>query len=439
MRADDTPVPGPRPAADAPGLGRGTLPGVSRQPAPGIRSAPGTFGRQLRTAEILAIGSELTAGETRDTNGGELAASLAEAGVATVRIAALPDDMAIVSAALAGALAEVDLVVTTGGLGPTPDDLTREAIAAVVGEQPVVDPGLEAWLREMFERRGIPFPALNRKQAWLIPSATAIPNAGGTAPGWWVDRPDGRVLVALPGPPREMRPLWHQWVMPRLAERGLGDGRVARTLRTTGIGESQVVELLGEALLRGSNPTVATYARAEAVDVRVSAVDEISPAAGGGLAAEAIVDATLAVIRKALGRHIWAEGTTTWSEALSAALMARRWTLATEEAGTRGALVGLLAEVDGLRAAHVLEAGTETDAASGLEGRARAVAAAAGTEVGLALAVAPAGADTIARIAIASPAGTRFVERRVFLQGAPGRLRAGLAAAAALLEAITAG
>jgi len=431
--------PGLGPATDAPGLGRGTLPGVSRQPAPGIRSAPGTFGRQLRTAEILAIGSELTAGETRDTNGGELAASLAEAGVATVRIAALPDDMAIVSAALAGALAEVDLVVTTGGLGPTPDDLTREAIAAVVGEQPVVDPGLEAWLREMFERRGIPFPALNRKQAWLIPSATAIPNAGGTAPGWWVDRPDGRVLVALPGPPREMRPLWHRWVMPRLAERGLGDGRVARTLRTTGIGESQVVELLGEALLRGSNPTVATYARAEAVDVRVSAVDEISPAAGGGLAAEAIVDATLAKIRKALGRHIWAEGTTTWSEALSAALTARRWTLATEEAGTRGALVGLLAEVDGLRAAHVLDAGTETDAAGGLEGRARAVAAAAGTEVGLSLAVVPAGADTIARIAIASPAGTRFVERRVFLQGAPGRLRAGLAAAAALLEAITAG
>ena len=430
---------GPRPTADAPGLGSGTLPGVSRQPVPGIQAAPGTSGRRLRTAEILAVGSELTVGETRDTNGGELAASLAEAGVATVRISALPDDMAIVSAALVAALAGADLVVTTGGLGPTPDDLTREAIAAVVGEQPVVDPGLEAWLREMFERRGIPFPALNRKQAWLIPSATAIPNAGGTAPGWWVNRPDGRLLVALPGPPREMRPLWHQWVMPRLAERGLGDGRVARTLRTTGIGESQVVELLGEALLRGTNPTVATYARAEAVDVRVSAVDGESPAAGGGLSAGAIVDATLAEFRKALGRHIWAEGTTTWSEAVSAALAARHWTLATEEAGTRGALVGLLAEVDGLRAAHVLDPGTGTDAASDLGGRAREVAAAAGTEVGLALVVAPTGADTVARIAIASPEGTSFVERRVFLRGTPGRLRAGIAAAAALLEAVRAG
>ena len=410
---------------------------MARQPVPGILSPAGLFLRRLRTAEIVAIGSELTTGETRDTNGGELAASLAGAGVAIGRMAALPDDLAVVSAALVQALSGADLVVTTGGLGPTPDDLTREAIAAVVGEEPVVDPGLEAWLREIFERRGIPFPALNRKQAWLIPSATAIPNAGGTAPGWWVDRPDGRVLVALPGPPREMRPLWHQWVLPRLSERGLGDARVARTLRTTGIGESQVVELLGEALLRGTNPVVATYARVEAVDVRISAVDEESPAAGGGLTAGAIVDATVASVRAALGRHIWAEGATTWSEAVSAALTARRWTLAIEEVGTRGALIGLLAEVDGLRSAHVLDSGTES--AGDPEGRARAVAAAAGAEVGVVLLVAPTGADTVARIAIASPAGTTLIERRVFLQGAPGRVRAGIAAAAALLEAVPAG
>lgn len=409
---------------------------MSPQPAPGIPTSDGPFRRRLRRAEILAVGSELTTGETRDTNGGELAASLAGAGVSIGRIVALPDDMTLVSDALVHAFAEADLVVTTGGLGPTPDDLTREAIAAVVGEQPVVDPGLESWLRDIFERRGIPFPVLNRKQAWLIPSATAIPNAGGTAPGWWVDRPDGRVLVALPGPPREMRPLWHQWVLPRLAERGLGDGRVARTLRTTGIGESQVAERLGEALLRGTNPIVATYARAEAVDVRVSAVDEESPTEGGGRTAGEIVDATVTDVRAALGRHVWAEGTTTWSQAVSAALTARRWTLAIEETGTRGTLVGLLVEADGIRDAHALDVGAETDSATDLEARARAVAAAAGADVGLVLVAAPRGADTVARIAIASPAGTSRVERRVFLQGSPGRLRAGLAAAAALLEAL---
>ena len=178
------------------------------------------------------------------------------------------------SAAFADALDEVDLVVSTGGLGPTPDDLTREAVAAAIGETPAIDPELEGWLRGLFDRRGMALPEVNLKQAWLIPSATGIPNANGTAPGWWVDRPDGRVVVLLPGPPREMRPMWTDWALPRLRERGLGDGRIAKTLRTYGIGESSVVERLGEPLFRTPNPVVATYARAEWLDIRISAVDE---------------------------------------------------------------------------------------------------------------------------------------------------------------------
>ena len=178
--------------------------------------------RPLRTAVLLAVGSELTAGETRDTNSGDLAGSLAEAGVEIAWMSALPDRLAALGAALSGALDAADLVITTGGLGPTPDDLTREAIAAAVGEQPAVDPALEGWLHHLFDRRGIPFPETNLKQAWLIPSSTAISNDRGTAPGWWVDRPDGRVIVALPGPPSEMRSMWDGWVLPRLRERGLG-------------------------------------------------------------------------------------------------------------------------------------------------------------------------------------------------------------------------
>jgi len=185
----------------------------------------------LQSAELLSIGTELTVGETRDTNAGDLARDLTSRGVVIGRVIALPDDLAAVTSAFGEALERARLVVSTGGLGPTPDDLTREAIAALVGETPAVDPALEAWLRQLFERRTMSFPDANLKQAWLIPSAQAIPNENGTAPGWWVSRPDGRVVVALPGPPREMRPMWDGWVVPRLLELGLGRPIASVTLR----------------------------------------------------------------------------------------------------------------------------------------------------------------------------------------------------------------
>src|SRR5690242_21931606 len=115
-------------------------------------------------------------------------------------MAAVPDDLDIVRRAFGDAASAADLVVSTGGLGPAPDDLPREAVAAAIGEEPVVDPELERWLRELWARRGIPFPAMNIKQAWLLPSATALPNPNGTAPGWLVRRADGGLIVALPGP-----------------------------------------------------------------------------------------------------------------------------------------------------------------------------------------------------------------------------------------------
>src|SRR5687768_4125720 len=227
--------------------------------------------RQIRSAVILAVGTELTTGVTRDTNSGELAAELTDLGVRVLRSSALPDDLASVTTAFRAALDDADLVVSTGGLGPTPDDLTREAIAAACGREPRVDPGLEKWLRGLFERRGIEMPESNRKQAWLIDGAAALPNKRGSAPGWYVDRPDGCVIVALPGPPREMRPIWHDEALPRLRGRELGVARVAQTLRLSGVGESVLVDLIGEKILRGQAPQVATYARGDAVDVVVSA------------------------------------------------------------------------------------------------------------------------------------------------------------------------
>ncbi len=389
-------------------------------------------GRRVRTAEILAVGSELTVGETRDTNGGELARALAGAGVSIHRIAALPDTLPLVCGALAEGLARSDLVVATGGLGPTPDDLTREAIAEVVGESPSIDPGLERWLRQLFERRRLPFAEANRKQAWLIPSAASIPNHNGTAPGWWVERPDGRLLLALPGPPREMRAMWREWVLPRLQARGLGQGRVVRTLRTTGIGESLVVDRLGEAFLRCPNPIVATYARADAVDVRISAVDEAPD--DGGRPALAVVDEADRTVRTTLAGHVWAEGEASWGDVLTDVLGRRGWHLAIVEAGTRGALGGLLADVPALRrsTSHSDEAAGAFMDWDALEAVASAAAVEAGAGVGLALAAVPEKGDMRAHVALVTPAVRLRRSRLVFLGGQQGRLRAAVFAASVL-------
>lgn len=391
--------------------------------------------RLLRTAELLSIGSELTVGETRDTNAGDLARDLTLRGVEVVRMTALPDDEPLVAATFRSALDRADLVVSTGGLGPTPDDLTREAIAAAVGETPAADPGIEAWLRGLYDRRGLPYPAANTKQAWLIPSATAIPNDGGTAPGWWVDRPDGRVVVALPGPPRELRPMWHDWVVPRLASRGIGTATTVLTLRLTGIGESAIADRLGPLLARDREPLVATYARADAVDIRISARDGDGSVEGDDSAA-ARVTATEAEIRTRLGEHVWATGSTTWAEAVRTELDRLGWRLASVEAGTRGAVTALLGEglADRLVLADVRVQATVTELPSLATG-ARAAAAA---EVGLAVLARPYRGDTAVTIVVALPGGVRRERRIAFLDGPQGRARAAINAAAVLLTALRA-
>jgi nicotinamide-nucleotide amidase len=393
--------------------------------------------RPVHTAELLAVGSELTTGETRDTNGGELARELALRGVAVRRISALPDDLALVTDAFVDALGGADLVVATGGLGPTPDDLTREAVAAAVGEVPAVDAGQERWLRDLFARRGMRLPEINLKQAWLIPSATAIPNPNGTAPGWWVDRPDGRAIVLLPGPPREMRPMWRDWVLPRLAARGLGDGRVVRTLRTYGIGESHVAELLGDALLRGRNPEVATYARADWLDIRVSAVDEHGPDGTVAHPATELLESTVAAIRTELEGFVRTEGDTSWADLVAAAAERAAVRFAVVETGTNGALGHLLGELPALaRAVAIRPDGAPDVAAWPIEDEAAATARDGGVGVGLALVAHTDGTQTLLRVAVAGPAlpAARSLDLRLFQHGAHGRFRAGVAAAAFLAE-----
>jgi nicotinamide-nucleotide amidase len=396
--------------------------------------------RPIHRAEILAVGSELTTGETRDTNGAELARGLSLEGVSVRRLILLPDELDLVTAAFAEALAAVDLVVASGGLGPTPDDLTREAVAAALGETLTVDPKEERRLRALFARRRVRFAETNLKQAWLIPPATAIPNPNGTAPGWWVDGPDGQVVVLLPGPPRELRPMWRDSVLPRLRERGLGEGRVVRTLRTYGIGESHVAEMLGDDLLRRANPVVATYARADWLDVRVSAVDDRAADGTVRRSAGEILGETVAAIRRVLAGHVLAEDETGWADLVEAACERRGVEVATVETGTYGALGDLLAEVPALARSIVLGPRSSLDVdAWPAEQEASSAAAAAGTALGIALAAHTDGKTrTVLRAAIAAPAAgwTRALDLRLFQHGPQGRFRAAVAAAAFLLEVL---
>ncbi len=372
----------------------------------------------IATAEMLAVGAELLVGETRDTNSGDIAGYLTSLGVEVVRMSQLPDDLEVVSRGIREALARADLVVTTGGLGPTPDDLTRESIAAALGEEPVVDPALEAWLRDLWAQRGLPFSNVNLKQAWLIPSAAALPNPNGTAPGWWVEGAAG-VIIAMPGPPRELRPMWRDHALPRLRARGLGVDRAAETLRLAGIGESMVVDLVGKELLEAGNPRMATYARPDFVDLRVSATAE------GGRVAEALVADAIASLSPRLDPYVFGRGDDDWRAVLGARLGERR--LATIEVGTGGYL-GLLLGASAFLVHAEQDVATDADAVT----LATDVRTRVGAEIGLAAVAHESGDDMRIDVGIDIEGETTQVSRTAFRGGEAGRRRSANAAAAEL-------
>jgi nicotinamide-nucleotide amidase len=222
-------------------------------------------------AEIISCGTELLLGHITDTNATYLAQSLASLGIDLYFISQVGDNQGRIVETLRRAWERSDLVIITGGLGPTEDDLARESISAMLGETMGVDAVLEAELRAMFAARNITMPERNIKQATLIPSAQALPNPRGTAPGWWVEK-DGHIIAAMPGVPREMYYMWENEVIPRLAP--FAGGLIfTRILRVWGLGESAVEERLGS-VIHSNNPTIATYAKSDAIDVRITAKAE---------------------------------------------------------------------------------------------------------------------------------------------------------------------
>src|ERR1700674_2608701 len=188
-------------------------------------------------AEILSIGTELLLGQIVDTNANYLAQQLPALGLDLFYVSQIGDNQQRLADAFRRGLERSDVIITSGGLGPTEDDLTREAIAAVMGEQLEIQPHLEAELRAFFARRGRSMPDPNVKQATTIPSGTYLPNPVGTAPGWWVERA-GKVIVSMPGVPHEMLKMWADQAEPRLARLISGGVIVSRILKLAGVGES---------------------------------------------------------------------------------------------------------------------------------------------------------------------------------------------------------
>ncbi len=283
-------------------------------------------------AELLSIGSELLAGETVDTNAAFLGAALARLGIPLRSIRALPDDRAVIAAAFAEARARVPLVVATGGLGPTHDDLTREGLADALGEELQPDPALEAHLRERFAAFGR-MPESNLRQALRIPSAEALANPIGSAPGWWVDRDDS-VAVLMPGVPAEMRRMWDEQIVPRLHPRFALRPVHAREVKTFGIGESALAELVGDLLESpGEGLESGIYAHDDGVHLRFWTRGD--PAA---------LEAPVARALSLLGDNVYGTDDDELEATVLAAL-ARHGvgTLSSVESGTGGALLAILA------------------------------------------------------------------------------------------------
>ena len=278
-------------------------------------------------AEIISIGTELLRGEITDTNAVYLASQLPLLGMEVQRITTSGDDIGKLAQILRQSFKRSSVVITTGGLGPTQDDLTREAIAKIIDEEMFTDAELVTGLKAHFVRMGREMPPSNLQQAMRIPSAASLPNPRGTAPGWWVEKND-KVIVVMPGPPREMLPMWQNEVVPRLKTRFPVATILSRTIKTFSIQEAKVGELL-QPYFEASNPTLGIYAKPDGIQVRL-----ISK----GTQAAQLLDIAEKGIKEKLAPYVWGIDSDTLENIIGNALVTRGMTLATAEHFTGGLL-----------------------------------------------------------------------------------------------------
>jgi len=291
--------------------------------------------------ELVSVGTELLLGQTVNTNAAVIGERLAEAGFDHYRQTVVGDNLGRVTEALRSALERAGAVIVTGGLGPTQDDLTREAIAAAIGRELRFSDEWAEELRRRWKELGRDMPESNLRQAEYPEGARLIPNPKGSAPG--IDLAvEGRRLFALPGVPEEMVPMLEGHVLPELvAAVGEGGVLVSRLLRTWGMPESQVGEVLDDLYQGSVNPTVAFLASAGEIKVRLTAKAARAEEAAG------LIDPVEQEVRRRLGGLVFGIDRETVEAVLLKSLEERGWTLAVAESATGGLIAARLTEVPG--------------------------------------------------------------------------------------------
>jgi len=289
-------------------------------------------------AALVAVGTELLGPLRSDTNGVWLTERLLEAGVEVLERCIVADDLALIEATLRAILPRVDVIITTGGLGPTADDLTREAAAAALGRDLARDPAIVERLRERFRSYGRSMPSVNEKQGDLIAGATALDNPRGTAPGQRAEH-DGKRLFLLPGPPGEMQPLFETTVLPELR----AEGRVVRrrVLKIAGMGESAVDQIIAPVYGTVENPRTTILGAPGQIELHL---------VGEGASVEETeerIEALACRIREALPGRIFSEDGRELPEVVAALLVDQGLTLALAESCTGGLLSTRLTDVPG--------------------------------------------------------------------------------------------
>ena len=287
-------------------------------------------------AEIISVGTELLMGELTDTNASWIAGRLPALGIQLQWVSIVGDDLPKLTEAFVQGWQRSDIIFTTGGLGPTQDDLTREAVAAALGETPVVQEQELENLRQWFRNRGQDMPTHNVKQAHLIPSAEFITNRNGTAPGWWAQR-DGKHIVCMPGPPGENRAMWQDEIDARLKEIVDTEVTITRNIKTLGLGEASVDEIMNE-YFGLENPYLGIYSKADGIHLRI-----IARAADEAAAREMIAPIEDA-IHDRLAPYVWGYDDETPELSVGAALVDRSMTLSTMESVSGGFLANTITE-----------------------------------------------------------------------------------------------
>jgi len=291
-------------------------------------------------AEIISVGTELLLGQIVNTNAQFLALQMAELGLAVYFQTVVGDNEARIQEALHRALERAQVVIFTGGLGPTQDDITREAVAQALGRELIFIPELAQHLTAQFADREM--PQNNLRQAYLPSGGVIMPNPKGTAPGILLQTSQGQCIFLLPGPPREMQPMFLDYVVTHLGDNGLLQGRVcSRTLHFVGIGESKVAEILEDLIRTQTVPTIALYSRLGEVDVRLTAYAPSSDLA------EDIIAPVRAMVIGRLKEHYYGENECTLPQAVGLALQATSQQLSLAESCTGGLVGHLVTSVPG--------------------------------------------------------------------------------------------